>query len=301
MSKNYHHYLQFLASEYNILYVGKNSRNIYDDISIYFAQASKIDINERTLNNIENTLRKNNINIVIFDLQENNPLIIKFFHIITSFSDEIMTLLIFEPNEYKNLSDVIPFVDINISYPINKQIFQKKLFTLLSRSYALNSIGRREIILKQKSVTESSIDKFFDTYEGSALFLADELIDLVKKLNDGNLSYSLFKTIANKLDEVANIFSKIEQLNSVTIIYKDFSVYLREIKLENIEPQHLSGFNNLSEILSDVAIYLLDMFVDRIFKDVYIFEHSLQNNIEFTKNKLSGRSEDDDDSDLEFF
>jgi hypothetical protein len=43
----------------------------------------------------------------------------------------------------------------------------------------------------------------------------------------------------------------------------------------------------------------MDMFVDRIFKDVYIFEYSLHNNYEFMKNKLSGNSEDE--SELEFF
>jgi len=301
MSKDYHNYLQFLASEHNILYIGKNSKAIYDDISNSFAHSSKIDLNEKTLDNIDIILTKDAIDIVIFDVQDNNPLIIEFFHKIDSFNEEILTLLMFEPKEYKKLFDVIPFVDINVSYPINKQIFQKKLFTLLSRSYTLNSIGRREIILKQTSVTESSIDKFFDTYEGSALFLADELMELVNELNNGNLSYELFNKIADKLDEVANIFSKTQQLNSVTLIYKDFSIYIRNLKLEDIQPQQLSSFTNLAEILSDVSIYLLDMFVDRIFKDVYIFEHSLQNNIEFTKNRLSGKSEDDDDSDLEFF
>ena len=45
----------------------------------------------------------------------------------------------------------------------------------------------------------------------------------------------------------------------------------------------------------------MDMFVDRIFKDVYVFKHSLKNNIEFMQNKLKGRSEDEDESELEFF
>jgi len=146
MSKEYGKYLQFLASEYNILYIGKDSQDIYDEISEYFLSTSKVDINTKILEKIDTILTKRHINVVVFDAKDNNPLIADFFKAIDSFNEEIMTLLMFEPKEYKKLFDVVPYVDMNISYPIEKERFQKKLFTLLSRSYALNSIGRREII-----------------------------------------------------------------------------------------------------------------------------------------------------------
>ncbi len=301
MSKNYSSYLQFLASEYNILYIGKDSETIYDETSVYFASSSKVDVNQEILNKINSILTKRHIDIVVFDVSDNNILIADFFQAIKTFDDEIMTLLMFEPKEYKKLFDIVPFVDVSVSYPVDKDLFQKKLFTVLSRNYALNSIGRREIVLKQKNVTEDSMDKFFDTYEGSALFLADDLMEIVKNLNDGNLSQHFFVNIADRVDEIANIFSKAEQTSSVTPIYEELASYLRNLNLEEIEPQNLSGFTYLSEILSDVSLYLMDMFVDRIFKDVYVFEHSLQSNIEFMKNSLSGKSEDEDDSELEFF
>ena len=301
MSKNYSSYLQFLASEYNILYIGKDSETIYDETSVYFASSSKVDVNQEILNKINSILTKRHIDIVVFDVSDNNILIADFFQAIKTFDDEIMTLLMFEPKEYKKLFDIVPFVDVSVSYPVDKDLFQKKLFTVLSRNYALNSIGRREIVLKQKNVTEDSMDKFFDTYEGSALFLADDLMEIVKNLNDGNLSQHFFINIADRVDEIANIFSKAEQTSSVTPIYEELAFYLRNLNLEEIEPQNLSGFTYLSEILSDVSLYLMDMFVDRIFKDVYVFEHSLQSNIEFMKNSLSGKSEDEDDSELEFF
>ena len=301
MSKDYSKYLQFLASEYNILYVGKDSQMIYDKISEYFLSASKVDVNIQILEKINTVLTKRHINVVVFDVKDNNPLIGDFLKAIQSFNEEIMTLLMFEPKEYRKLFDVVPQVDISISYPIEEDMFQKKMFTLLSRGYALNSIGRREIILKSERVTEDSMDNFFDTYEGSALFLSDDLMEIVKNLNDGNLSHQFFVNIAQKLDEVADIFSKIEQTDSVTVIYEDLASYLRNLDLEKIEPENLAGFTYLSEILSDVSIYLMDMFVDRIFKDVYVFEHSLKNNIEFMENKLKGKNENEDESELEFF
>ena len=301
MSKDYGKYLRFLASRYNILYIGRDSLKIYDEISSYFASASKIDINKQMLQKIDMTLTKRHIDIVVFDVKDNNPLIIDFFLSVKKFNEEIMTLLMFEPKEYKKLFDIVPFVDSNVSYPIDRAIFEKKLFTLLGRPYTINSIGRREIILKQENVTEDSIDKFFDTYEGSALFLADDLMEIVKDLNAGNLSYQFFENIAKQIDKAAEIFSKAKQISSVAPVYEDLAFYLRNLNLETIKPKNLSGFTYLSEILSDVSIYLMDMFVDRIFKDVHIFEHSLKNNIEFMKNRLEGKSEEEDSDDLEFF
>ena len=99
---------------------------------------------------------------------------------------------------------------------------------------------------------------------------------------------------------MANIFSKSEQTSSVTPIYKELATYLRELDLESINPENIKGFSYLSAILQDVSIYLMDMFVDRIFKDVYIFEHSLENNIDFLKNELRGSGEEDA-GELEFF
>ena len=300
MSKEYGKYLQFLASEYNILYIGKDSQDIYDETSEYFLSASKVDINVEILEKINTILTKRHINVVVIDVKDNNPLAVDFYHALREFDEEMLILLMFNPKEYRKLFEIVPHVDATVSYPIDRDIFHKKLFTILSRSYAVNSIGRRDIILKQENVVEESIDKFFDTYEGSALFLADDLMDMVKDLNSGNLSHHFMKNIATQLDEVATIFSKTEQTSSVTPIYEELAIYIRELDLENIDPENFKGFSYLSEILKDVSIYLMDMFVDRIFKDVHIFEDSLENNIGFMKNKLSGTTEEDA-SELEFF
>ncbi len=44
----------------------------------------------------------------------------------------------------------------------------------------------------------------------------------------------------------------------------------------------------------------MEMFVDRIFRDVYVFQDSMQSNIEFMENKLKGK-EDEDEGELDFF
>ncbi|MCF6172370.1 MAG: hypothetical protein L3J44_01050 [Campylobacteraceae bacterium] len=300
MSKDYSKYLQFLASEYNILYIGKDSEEIYDETSSYFKTTSKIDINKEMLEKIVTVLIKRHVTLVVIDVQDNNKLAVDFYKKIRASSEDILILLMFNPKEYKKLFEIVPLVDATVSYPIDKDIFHKRLFMVLSRTYAINSIGRREIVLKQDNTTqEESIDRFFDTYEGSSLFIADDLMDMVNALNSGNLTHQFLINIADKLDEIAEIFSKAEQTKSVTPIYEELASYIRRLNLEKIEPQNLKGFTYLSEILSDVSVYLMDMFVDRIFKDVYIFEHSLQSNIEFMENTLKGNQEDR--GELDFF
>ena len=71
--------------------------------------------------------------------------------------------------------------------------------------------------------------------------------------------------------------------------------------LEAIAPASLHGFNHLSAIIEDTNANLMDMFVDRIFKDVYVFEHSLRSNIKFMENVLTPNVNLSDESELEFF
>ena len=300
MSKDYSKYLQFLATEYNILYVGRDSEEIYDETSSYFKTSSKIDINRGMLEKITSTLTKRHITLVIIDVQDNNELSVDFYKEIRAFDEEIPILLMFNPKEYRKLFEIVPLVDATVSYPIDRDIFHKRLFTVLSRAYAINSIGRREIVLRQENtIQETSIDKFFDIYEGSSLFIADDLVNMANALNAGNLTHNFLAHIAEKLDEIADIFSKAKQTQSVTPIYEELASYIRKLDLEKIEPQNLKGFTYLTDILNDVSVYLMDMFVDRIFKDVYVFEHSLQSNIEFMKNRLQGSNKNI--GDLEFF
>jgi len=299
MSKTYGKYLQFLASEYNILYIGKTQNNICDEIESYFMSNSKIDISNQMLEKITSTLSKRHINIVIIDVEDNNTLAKEFYHAIKKFNSEILIVLMFNPKEYQKLFEIVPYVDATVSYPIDKELFYKRIFGILSIPYAIKSIGRRDIVLKQDNNTENKMDEFFDMYEGSSLFISDELLFMAEAINNGNLSHDFFINISQKLDEVSDVFSKTKETNSVSVVFLELSDYLKKLNLEDIKPKNLQAFDYLSNILSDVSMYLLDMFVDRIFKDVYLFKDSLQNNVEFMKNALEGVEENE--GKLDFF
>jgi len=301
MHKDYSAYIHFLAAEYNILYLGKENQELYEKIALYFRTANEIDLNETILTKLSTILNKYDINLVVIDAQGKEDLANRFFQQIKEHDSEILTILLFDPKKFEKLEQTISFVDMIVFYPIVEQLFYKRLFSVLSSEYAIRSIGKREVVLKQKIVKEDSIDKLFDTYEGSSLFISDELSDMVAQINAGEFTKELFEEVAKKLDEIASIFSKSPETASVTHIYQELSSYLRKIKLEDIQPQQLKAFDYLSEILNDVSVYLLNMFVDRVFKDVYLFEHSLENNIIFFKSSLEGKEDDEDNSKLDFF
>jgi len=299
MGKDYNSYLQFLAAEYNVLYIGKKSKNDFDEALSYFKSSGKMDLEEIGAVNIASTLSKYSIDVVIMDSQENDIVVTRFYDSIRKYNPDIMIMLLLNQKQCKDICNTMLDVDMTVSYPIDMQQFYKRLFVLVSAPYTIKSIGRRDIVLKQTNVVEDSMDKFFDRYEGSSLFLADDLTDIVNDLKGGELSYEILANISEKLDEIASIFSKTKQTADVSPIFLELSKYIKELKLDEIKPENLKGFDYLYEILNDVSVYLLDMFVDRIFKDVYVFEYSLKNNIEFMQNKLSDVQEDE--GELDFF
>lgn len=299
MAKHYEKYLEFLAAGYNVLYVGREQQKIFNETEDFFMSVSYVDVNEDILAKLEAILMKRHIDIVVMDAVDNNPLISEFYKKAYNFNNKILFMLLFEPKGCEKLLEIIPRVDTLLAYPLDQKSYYKKLFTLLSHPYTIDSINRRAIVLQNSDRSEDNNEVFFQNYKGSALFLSDDLMEIIKNLEDGNLSADFLNNIAIKIDQIADIFSNTETTSKVTPIFKDFAHYLRSIKLENIEPQNLEGFSYLSNILHDISVYLMDMFVDRIFKDVHVFEDSLKNNINFMKYRLEGREEDG--SQMEFF
>lgn len=96
MSYDYSHYLKFLATDYNILYIGKDSEAIYDETSSFFKSASKVDMNNEILEKIDLILIKRDINIVLIDVPSNDKIAKCFFNAIKKFNADILVLMMFD-------------------------------------------------------------------------------------------------------------------------------------------------------------------------------------------------------------
>lgn len=292
-------YLEFLSSSSSLLYIGSGCEYC-DSVAVKFKNYFTMDINKDLLDKLRLNLDKNSTNIVIIDANDNNTTLVdEFIDSIREYSDSIEIILLYN-KEINNIFNIISKVEISLVYPIDENLLYKKLFAILSIDYTLKAIARREIVLSQNGTSVDMLDEFFDLYEGSSLFISKELMDISKSLNNGELSKILIDSAVVILQEVSDIFTKSEATASIAVVFNELILYLSKLKLEDIPPQNLQAFDYLSNILQDVSIYLLDMFVDRVFKDVYIFEHSLQSNIDFMKNTFDG-IDNSSDGDLEFF
>jgi len=300
ITKNHSNYLKFLAQGYNILLLSSKQYEEYDAIADYFDASIQRKLSEEELENLTLTLMSNHIDIVILDFIDDYDQAQKFYETVTNYESRITIIGLFPHNCTNNMLAFMEEVDGILFEGFNVYQLKDKLFIQLSLFYTIKSIGRRDIKIDFGSQEiRRSLDEFFDMYEGSSLFIVDELVALNKSLKSGDLNPQLIEKISQKLMEIADIFVKNSEVSDIASIFKDLSIYLKKLDLSTIKPESLYAFDYLCGILDDTSSYIMDMFVDRVFKDTYIVKHSLENNIAYVKNILA--SHEEDSSELEFF
>jgi len=294
------HYLQFLAQNYNILLFSERHYEAYDQLETFFESAIQRNLHDSELENISITLLTNKIEVVILDSTEYAAQAKLFYNALQEYSNRIVVLTIINRHINDDMLDLIEWSDHIIFDNFSFTQLKGRLVQILSVFYAILSIGRRDISLKRGSANVNTLVNFLDLYEGSSLFIVDELIELNQKLKNGELSKELLSEIGKKCYEIADIFSKNELISTASASFKDLGDFLIHLDLTAVKPEGLKAFDYLCEIICDLNKNLMDMFVDRILEDVNIFEHSLENNIEFMKLNLFPE-QTEDKSQLDFF
>ena len=298
-TKQHSHYLKYLAQGHNILLLNDKYIEHFDTISTDFDSANQRNLTQTELDNLTITLMNNNIDIVLLDFSEKNNLSNSFYESILAYNNRIVLIGIVK-DEMESV-EIIKKMDEFLFESFTLEELKDKIFKILSIYYTVKSISRRDVnIVSGSSEITTNLDEFFDMYEGSSLFIVDELMEMNQALHSGELSSELINNISDKILEIANIFNYNDDIKGVSHIFNDFAQYLKNLDLENIKPSSFHAFDYLAAIIDDTNTSLMDMFVDRLFKDVYIFEHSLENNIQFMKNALTPTSQIDE-SELEFF
>lgn len=300
MKSQFKTYLQFLGNDKNLIIYSNESLEEYEDIFMMFKTFCVIEINQFTLENISTVLLDNKADMVIVFDNENDEDIIKIFSSIKVFNKNIDTLFI-SKNIKLSLHDILNEVDSILFKPMNINNLAKGLFTALSTSYTLKNIINTEKSLSKipKPIDIDDFEEFLDTWEGKIMFLSQDIDEIVSRFDSGELSNELIQLCIEKIDEVEKIFRSTSYTKKVSPIFDKLSKYLKVLKIENIDIKNVEGFEYLSRIMEDINTYIVEYFVDRIFKDVHVFEDSLLSNINFMENKLAGCG--DDDSELHFF
>ena len=146
-------------------------------------------------------------------------------------------------------------------------------------------------------------EEFLDTYEGEVLFLSQDLQEIVQEMKNETFKQESLDVLIQKLRDVSDVFLSSTYTQHVSPIFINFADYLSHITCKDFMLyDDVSSY--LCEIIEDVDTYITLYFVERTFSDVYLFQDSLQNSIEFLQRAYScdiGECQEEDGSELDFF
>ena len=145
-------------------------------------------------------------------------------------------------------------------------------------------------------------EEFLDTYEGEVMFLSQDLEDLAKGILTADFSQEELDLLKQNMLDVHDVFLSSSYTQHIAPIFEEFSEFIASVSLEKLMESE-DTISYLYDIVSDVNSYINQYFVDRSFSDVYLFQDSLKNSIEFLKssyNETDNNKDDEDGSEVFF-
>jgi len=284
MTRNYCNLLEFLAFECNVLYVGKECKEHFLKISNYFASKTIINLNDKTYEVIDDLITQNNINLVILDVGTDEFLAVKVYEEVKKIDDEISILALFNFESYEKIVRKMPRVDGYLFYPIEEDMFYRKIFMILGRIYLYNLLSVNQEFAKPEAIEDGK--SFFDTYKQRMLFVANDLAYNSVQFKHQDINSELIKDTIDKINKVIMVFNR----NSATVVAANTLTvlvdFLNEIEVESIDAKKFYIFEYLADILNNISVYLNNIFMEDTIKDVEDFIKSIKNGMELMKNVL---------------
>lgn len=300
MNQHYRGYLGALAYKKRILVFDDNTimlrdhSDILEAFEIYNCYAAST-ISEDHLGSILTSWKPDVVVIESSDPAET----IRLCRHITRYDWKIaLVVIVPEDSIAPDYREANALTDTMICRPASHEVLLRKIVTALAAKQTMIQLSH-SLALDNLLNDTSDIETFKITFEGHILVLCESLALLSERLKNGELSSELFNEIADSMDAISRIFGHHHYTQHVSAIFDHLSEYLRHFNFDTIDIATLEGFDYLVNIVDDIIHYVRNFFVNRIFSDVYIFEHSLKNSIEFMKNRLENR--EDTTSALEFF
>ena len=282
--------INILCTNSKVLVVGKLDENISEVLNKYFRNIECLNITEETKNILNKNLYEQ-YHIIIFCPDEKE--------IFKSIPSEAIVLL--KENHYSDFKEFNNKVHSVLIEPIQEIEVLNKIYAVLAIDVANVVLKAKEKLIKKYKKDESNhnIDQFLDQYSGNMMFINDDLNECLEKLRNLELSKENFKNIATSLYQLSVIFAEEKKLITVSKIFSHFAELLMNLDLESIEPSNYSAFDLLTKIIEDLTIYIDELFIYKILKEVHLFEDSMENNINYFESELFGKTEESED--LEFF
>lgn len=290
--------LKFVMHDKNLLLLSNDDFSSFNNIFESFNTFVVNEIKPDTINHTNAILMQERTDIVIINCYEDKEVILKIIKEIKEFNEKISIIIIIPSNDFERNIDTINYADFVLVEPFSSENLFNKLYASLNDTCSIKSTFKTKNISK---VEDESVEVFLDTFEGEILFLNEELIEYVTKIDNGELSHELLSEIALKMKEVSVVFSRHNYTKSVSPVFKELASYLNTLDLQKIKIENIEGFVFLARIIDDIQNYLFEYFVSRIFVDVYVFHDSLKNSIKFMEDRLKTSDTSHDNSELNFF
>lgn len=289
--------ISLLSASSKLLVIGKLDNSLLGVIDKYFDYKEYMDLNQDTLNILNESFFEL-FDIIIFSFGE------KEFQDFNKEFNEIpkKSICIISDEIYLDFKKYLNSVNSILLNPVKEEYFLEKIYMILSVNETEKTLKTKEKVInkyKNENINDD-IDIFLDKYSGEIMFINENLNENLESLNNLDMSKEVFSNISLHLIELSNVMKRNINLVHLTDLFLEFSKFLDSIEVENIEPSRYNAFDYLTNIVEDLTLYIDELFIYRLFKDVKIFEDSMSNNISYFEAQLYGIDNKENDN-LEFF
>ncbi len=148
---------------------------------------------------------------------------------------------------------------------------------------------------------DEKLEVFLNSYKDEIASSVTKIEALSQQIKDNKMSKTTLLDISKELSKVATIFQKSDALRNVSRVIVALEKFLDVVNLTFSPQTPPKSLGYLANILDDFSQNLVDMFIESLYSDVYIFEDSLISNITYMTNALLGKEEVEGESELELF
>jgi hypothetical protein len=278
--------LQYIVKDKNLLLYSDENIEHLSTIFQKFKNVLIEEANDFTITNLNTTISKSCIDIIIINSKYfQDEIYLTLLEIITY---EELTIILCHNKDDKVSEELINLSSTVFTHAISQELFSHKLY---------NAMQNRILNAKSKSIELE--DTYIDSFEIEIIFIRDELFYISEQIDKGNTTKNIFLRI-------------LQSINRINRILDNYIIYSKKIKnsmenlskmLENVNMDTLTVecFNYLSRIIEDIATFLNNYFIKRTFNDLYVVEDSLENSLKFLENSFNVHNDKEDGSSLEFF
>jgi len=278
--------LQYIVKDKNLLLYSDDNLQHLNTIFHNFKNVLIEEVNDFTIKNLNTTISKSSIDIIIVNsMHFTNEIYTTLLEIIEY---EELVIFVCHYQDNKISEDLINLSSSVFTNTISQNLFSHKLYTTMQNR-----------IMNVNATNNEVEETYVDSLEIEIIFIRDELFYISEQIDKGNTTKNIFLRILQSINRINRILDNyIIYSKKIKNSMQHFSTMLSNV---NVNTLTVESFNYLSRIIEDIASFLNNYFIKRTFNDLYIVEDSMENSLKFLEISFKQQTDNEDGSSLEFF